>query len=181
MLFRSLLHDVADLYSLTYERLFGLEKVVTDEDGTTKKIGFRERTSEKILAGIETSKQVPFERTLYAIGVRYVGETIAKKLARNFNDIDRLANATFEELVSVDEIGDRIAASVVDFFSRTANQAIIERLKQAGLQFALDESAHQVKSEALKDKSIVVSGVFSIPRDDIKKIDRKSTRLNSSY
>ena len=167
---KGLVHDVADLYSLKYEQLFGLEKVVTDEEGAARKIGFREKTAEKILTGIETSKQVPFERTLYAIGIRYVGETIAKKLARNFQEIDKLANATFEELTSVDEIGDRIAFSVIDFFSRADNRRIVERLKQAGLQFALDETVHQAKSEALKDKSIVVSGVFSIPRDDVKKM-----------
>jgi DNA ligase (NAD+) len=167
---KGLVHDAADLYSLKYEQLFGLEKLMTDEEGNIKKTGFREKTAEKILSGIEASKQIPFERTLYAIGIRFVGETIAKKLARNFHDIDKLAKATFEELTSVDEIGDRIAFSVIDFFSRTANQTIVDRLKQAGLQFALDESTHQAKSEALKDKSIVVSGVFSIPRDDIKKM-----------
>ena len=167
---KGLVRDVADLYSLKYEQLFGLEKVMTDEEGIAKKIGFREKTAEKILTGIETSKLVPFERTLYAIGIRYVGETIAKKLARNFHNIDKLANATFEELTSVDEIGDRIAASVVDFFDRSANRKIVERLKQAGLQFSVTEDTHHTKSEALKDKTIVVSGVFSIPRDDIKKI-----------
>ena len=167
---KGLLHNVADLYSLKYEQLFGLEKMMTDEDGNVKKIGFREKTAEKILSGIEASKQVPFERTLYAIGIRYVGETIAKKLARNFHDIDQLANATFEELISVDEIGDRIALSVIDFFGRTVNQKIVEQLKHAGLQFTLDESEYQEKSEALKGKSIVVSGIFSIPRNDVKKM-----------
>ena len=177
---KGLVHDVADLYSLKYEQLFGLEKIMIDEDGNARKIGFRERTAEKILTGIEASKQTPFEQTLYAIGIRFVGETIAKKLARNFHNIDKLANATFEELMSVNEIGDRIAASVVDFFSRPANQFIVERLKQAGLQFTLDESAHQSISEALKDKTIVVSGVFSIPRDDIKKMIEEHGGKNSS-
>jgi len=167
---KGLVHNVADLYTLKYEQLFGLEKVITDDEGNTKKIGFREKTAEKILSGIEASKQVPFERTLYAIGIRFVGETIAKKLARNFHDIDKLAVATFEELVSVDEIGERIAKSVIDFFAQPDNRRIVERLKQAGLQFALDEIVQQAKSEALKNKSIVVSGVFSIPRDDIKKM-----------
>ena len=167
---KGLVRNVADLYSLKYEQLFGLEKLVTDEAGITRKTGFREKTAEKILAGIEASKQVSFERTLYAIGIRYVGETIAKKLAHNFHDIDKLANATFEELVSVDEIGDRIAGSVIDFFGQPDNRQMVERLKLAGLQFALDECVQQAKSEALKDKSIVVSGVFSIPRDDIKKM-----------
>jgi len=176
---KGLVHDVADLYSLKYEQLFGLEKVITDKEGNAKKIGFREKTSEKILFGIEISKQVPFDRTLYAIGIRYVGETIAKKLARNFHNIDKLANATFEELVSIDEIGERIAASVVDFFSRLSNQSIVERLKQAGLQFASGERTHQAKSEALKGKSIVVSGVFTIPRDDIKKMVEEHGGKNS--
>ena len=165
-----LVNDAADLYSLKYEQLFGLEKIVADEEGNTKKIGFREKTAEKILSGVESSKQVPYERTLYAIGIRFVGETIAKKLARNFNNIDKLVNATFEELISVDEIGERIANSVIEFFGRDENRRIVERLKQAGLQFTSDENDNQSKSEALKGKSIVVSGVFSIPRDDVKKI-----------
>ncbi len=177
---KGLLHNVADLYSLTYEQLFGLEKTMTDEDGVTKKIGFRERTVEKILSGIEASKQVPFDRTLYAVGIRYVGETIAKKLARSFKNIDVLSQSTFEDLIAVDEIGDRIAKSVVDFFNRPANKVIIERLKQAGLQFALDENEYQAKSETLKGKTIVVSGVFSIPRDDIKKMVEEHGGKNSS-
>jgi len=177
---KGLVHDVADLYALKYEQLYGLEKVVIDEEGNAKKIGFREKTAEKILSGLESSKHVPFERTLYAIGIRYVGETIAKKLARNFHDIDQLANATFDELISVDEIGDRIAASVIDFFSRSANKLLVERLKQSGLQFALDESVRQAKSEALKGKSVVVSGVFTIPRDDIKKMVEEHGGKNSS-
>jgi len=167
---KGLVRNIADLYSLTYEQLFGLEKIVTDDEGNTKKIGFREKTAEKILAGIESSKQAPFERTLYAIGIRFVGETIAKKLARHFQNMDKLANATFDELIAIDEIGDRIAASVVEFFKQPAHQQIVERLKKNGLQFALDENAHQEKSEALNNKNIVVSGVFSIPRDDIKKM-----------
>ena len=177
---KGLVHDVADLYSLKYDQLFGLEKVMTDEEGNVRKIGFREKTAEKILAGIEASKQIPFDRTLYAIGIRFVGETIAKKLARNFHNIDQLSNATFDELVSVDEIGDRIALSVIDFFSRTTNQTLVERLKQARLQFTLDENTHQAKSEALKGKSIVVSGVFTLPRDDIKKMVEEHGGKNSS-
>ncbi len=177
---KGLLHDVADLYSLRYEQLLGLEKTIVDDDGGSKKVSLRERSVEKILSGIEASKQVPFERTLYAIGIRFVGETIAKKLARSFKNIDALSQAKFEELVAVDEIGDRIAASVVDFFGRPENRAIVERLKQAGLQFTADESAHQVKSETLKGKSIVVSGVFTIPRDDVKKMVEEHGGKNSS-
>ncbi len=177
---KGLLHNVADLYTLTYEQLLGLEKVITDDEGNTKRISFRERTVEKILSGIEASKHVPFERTLYAIGIRFVGETIAKKLARSFKTIEALEQAVYDDLVAVDEIGGRIAESVVDFFSHPANRIIVERLKQAGIQFAVDESAHQQKSDALKDKTIVVSGVFSIPRDDIKKMVEEHGGKNSS-
>ena len=174
------LHDVADLYRLTYSQLLGLEKVLTDEDGNTKKISFREKTVEKILSGVEASKKVPFERTLYAIGIRYVGETIAKKLARYFKSIDALKNASLEDLVAVDEIGSRIAESVIDYFARPANNQIIENLKQAGLQFTIAEDEFKQKSEALKGKTIVVSGVFSIPRDDIKKMVEEHGGKNSS-
>ena len=167
---KGLIRDVADLYTLKYEQIFGLEKTVTDEEGNVKKIGFREKTAEKILIGVEASKQAPFERTLYAIGIRFVGETIAKKLVRAFNSIDKLANAGYDELVSIDEIGARIAASVVEFFSSSANRSLIERLKQAGVQFASEENGQNAKSETLAGKSIVVSGVFTIPRDDIKKM-----------
>lgn len=167
---KGLLHDVADLYTLTYEQLFGLERVITDENGNSKKISFRERTAKNILLGLEESKQVPFERTLYAIGIRYVGETIAKKLARSFKTVDMLEQATFDRLVAVDEIGDRIARSVVDFFARPASKNIIERLKQAGLQFAIDEGVCRQQSDILAGQAFVVSGIFSIPRDDIKKM-----------
>ena len=177
---KGLVRDVADLYSLKYEQLFGLEKFVTDDEGNSKKIGFREKTAEKILSGVEASKQVPFERTLYAIGIRFVGETIAKKLAGAFNNIDALANVSYEELVAVDEIGDRIAASVVEFFSRSANRSLVERLKQAGVQFAMQPNEQSAKSESLKGKSIVVSGVFSIPRDDIKKMVEEHGGKNTS-
>ena len=177
---KGLIHDVADLYTLKYEQLFGLEKAVTDDEGNVKKIGFREKTAEKILTGIEASKQAPFERTLYAIGIRFVGETIAKKLARAFKNIDKLSNAAYDDLVAVDEIGDRIAASVVDYFSRTANRNIIERLKQAGVKFESEDSGQQTKSDALKGKTVVVSGVFSISRDEIKKLVEEHGGKNSS-
>ena len=177
---KGLVRDVADLYSLKYEQLFGLEKVITDAEGNIKKIGFRERTAEKILAGIEASKQVAFERTLYAIGIRFVGETIAKKLARTFFSIDKLANADYQELIAVDEIGDRIAASVVEFFSHSANCRLIERLKHAGINFEIAENAYQEKSETLKGKTIVVSGVFTIPRDAIKKMIEEHGGKNAS-
>ncbi|MDR0712698.1 MAG: NAD-dependent DNA ligase LigA [Bacteroidales bacterium] len=167
---KGLVHIASDLYHLTAAQITGLEKVITDEEGNRRKIAFGTRTAENMLSGIEASKNVPFERVLYAIGIRYVGETIAQKLARSFKNIDALAKASYEEMIAVDEIGGRIAGSVVDFFAQADNVALIENLKQAGLQLAVDESAFRQKSDVLEGKSIVVSGVFSIPRDDIKKI-----------
>jgi DNA ligase (NAD+) len=175
-----LVHNIADLYQLRSDQLVGLEKTLTDEDGNVRKISFGSRTAERILAGLEASKQVPFERVLYAVGIRFVGETVAQKLSRNFKTIEALAAADYESLVSIDEIGSRIAGSVADFFAQPDNVAIVERLKQAGLQFAIDENAHRQESEALKNKTIVVSGVFSIPRDDIKKMIEAHGGKNSS-
>ena len=175
-----LVSNIADLYSLKYEQLFGLEKNIVDDDGNIKKISFREKTAEKIISGVEASKKVPFERTLHAIGIRFVGETIAKILARAFKNIDNLANAGYNDLVNVDEIGDRIAASVVDFFSNPVNVSIIERLKQAGVTFECEENEKTVKSEALNGKTVVVSGVFSLPRDAIKTMVEEHGGKNSS-
>ncbi|MDR1866270.1 MAG: NAD-dependent DNA ligase LigA [Bacteroidales bacterium] len=167
---KGLVRDVADLYGLRREQLVGLEKILTGEDGNRRKIAFGQRTAENMLAGIKASVQVPFERVLYAVGIRFVGETIARKLARSFKSIDALAEATCEQLTAVDEIGERIAGSVADFFSREDNLALLQRLKQAGLRFTVDEDARGRKSDALQGKTVVVSGVFSIPRDDIKKM-----------
>ncbi|MDR1672726.1 MAG: NAD-dependent DNA ligase LigA [Bacteroidales bacterium] len=162
--------NVADLYLLKEDQLVGLEKIIVDDNGNRRKISFGRRTAENMLAGIEASKQAPFERVLYAIGIRYVGETTAQKLVRNFKTIEALAAASHEQLLAIDEIGERIALSVTDFFAQPNNTDMIERLKKAGLQFAVDESAFRQKSEVLKGKSIVVSGIFSIPRDNIKKM-----------
>ncbi|MDR3094196.1 MAG: NAD-dependent DNA ligase LigA [Bacteroidales bacterium] len=176
---KGLIRNVADLYQLTAQQLIGLEKMITAEDGTVRKIGFGQRSAENMLAGIEASKKVPFERVLYAIGIRFVGETIAQKLARNFKTIETLEKASHEDMIAVDEIGERIAQSVIDFFAHPENIALVEHLKQAGLQFVVDESAFQAKSDALKDKTFVVSGVFTIPRDDIKKMIEENGGKNS--
>ncbi|MDR0814345.1 MAG: NAD-dependent DNA ligase LigA [Bacteroidales bacterium] len=176
---KGLIRNAADLYQLTAQQIIGLEKTITTDDGNVRKTGFGQRTADNMLAGIEASKNVPFERTLYAIGIRFVGETIAQKLARNFKNIEALEQASREDMIVVDEIGERIAQSVVDFFAQPENIALVERLKQAGLQFTVDESAFQTKSDTLKDKTFVVSGVFSIPRDDIKKRIEENGGKNS--
>ena len=175
-----LVNNIADFYSLTYEQLFGLEKVIEDENGKTKTISFREKTVQNILDGIEASKQVPFERVLFALGIRFVCEVTAKKLARHFETMDAVANAPKEELMTVEDVGERVADSIIDYFNNTDNLVILMRLREAGLQFELDKSQNQPVSQALAGKSIVVSGVFSIPRDTIKELVEKHGGKNVS-
>ncbi len=150
-----LVNDIGDIYDLTAERLLPLERMA-------------EKSVNKLLDGIETSKQIPFERVLFAIGIRYVGQTVAKKLAKHFGTIQNLMNATFEELIAVDEIGDRIAQSIIDFFTVPKNQALVEKLQNEGLQFEMEEQ--EGASDILQGKSFVVSGVFQhFSRDELKK------------
>jgi DNA ligase (NAD+) len=165
---RRLIGNAADLYDLRYEDLIGLEKVITEPlTQQERKISFREKTVENILAALERSQEVPFERVLFAIGIRHLGETMAKKLARHFKSIDALMAASFDELVAVHEVGDKMAESILAHFSDPFNREIIGRLKQAGLQFELHEAAGK-ESGQLEGKTFVVSGVFSRPRDGIK-------------
>ena len=164
-----LLKNVADIYDLTYEKIIGLEKEHTTENSDkTRIVKFREKTVENILKGIEDSKQVPFERVLFALGIRYVGETIAKKLAVHFKNSDEIQKATFDELNEAEEIGETIAESVLQYFGNAENVAIIARLKEKGLQFSINQAAVTQVSDALQGKSFVVSGVFSKSRDEIK-------------
>lgn len=165
-----LVKNIADFYTLTYEKLLGLSRFIPEEDGKKGKvISFREKTVENILKGIESSKEVPFERVLYAAGIRFVGETTAKKLARHFETIDHIANATEEELTSVEDVGTVVARSIVHYFNQSENLEIITRLKAAGLQFE-SHFEEEAASDKLAGLSIVVSGVFSIPRDEIKRL-----------
>ncbi len=155
---KGLIHTVADLYSLKFEDIFGQME------------GFKETSTRNIIEGIEASKKVPFERVLFAIGIRYVGETVAKKLALKFRNVDALMKATKEELLETEEIGEIIAISVLEYFSIPEHREQIEKLRQDGLQLELDELAHQPKSDRLQGKSFVVSGVFSVfSRDELKK------------
>ena len=171
MLFdNNLVKDISDLYNLNYESLIGLEKVIID-DKSEKKLSFKEKTVANILNGIALSKTVSFERVLFAIGIRYVGETVAKKLALHYKNIDNLINASFDELINVDEIGEKIAESIINFFKVEKNLIIIKNLKQAGLQFVLNEdNLPKQLSEILKGKSIVVSGNFGTS-DERKRIE----------
>lgn len=162
MLFdNKLVNSPADLYHLHENNLLGLEKIIQTDDNKTKKLSFQAKTVENILNGLDKSKEVPFERVLFAIGIRYVGETVAKKLARHFKSIDNIKIATYEELVTAEEIGDKIAESILTWFSDADNLEMIENLRTAGLQFE-NTTIDVAVSDILLGKSIVVSGVFTI-------------------
>ena len=169
---KCLVTNVADLYDLKYENLLGLEKVYPEsETKKERKISFREKTVQNILQGIESSKKVGFERVLYALGIRYVGETVAKKLALHFGSIDAVIKAKHEELTEAEEIGEKIAQSIILFFGNPENMKIIDRLKSKGVQFEIRGRDEHLKSAKLKGLSFVVSGVFdTFSREEIKKM-----------
>ena len=163
------------MYDLTYDKLFGLEKVITIEDEfslmpvATRKVSFKEKTAQNILDALEKSKSVPFERVLFALGIKFVGESVAKVLAKALHDIDHIIGASVEKMTEINEIGEKIALSVRNFFDDERNIEIVNRLKQAGLQFAMAEQAASDKEQVLAGKSFVVSGVFAhYSRDGIK-------------
>jgi len=143
-----LIHDAADLYKLRIPDISRLERM-----------GYK--SAENIIRSIERSREVPFERVLFAVGIRFVGETVAKKLARAFGSMERIENATFEELVAVDEIGEKIAQSILRFFSNEQCRTLVARLKEAGLQMEVVEDESIVRTDKLAGKNIVISGVFA--------------------
>lgn len=151
-----LIRNLADLYDLREQDLLPLDRMA-------------EKSAQNIIAGIEASKAIPFERVLFAMGLRYVGETVAKKLARHFKTVEQLVTADLEALVAVDEIGARIAQSVVAFFAQEANLQMLERLKTAGLQFEVE--VNEGASQALEGLSIVISGNFErFSRKELKEL-----------
>lgn len=151
-----LVHNIADLYDLTKEQVLKLDRMA-------------DKSAENIISGIENSKQVPFERVVYALGIRHVGETMAKKLAFAMKDIETLSNATVEQLVAVGDIGEIIAQSIVDYFSNDDNVKIVARLIDAGLQFKVKEQ--EKLSSSLDGMSVIISGTFThYSRDEIKKV-----------
>ena len=166
---KNLITNSADLYELTFEQLFELE-------------GFKEKKVQNILNGLDKSKEVPFEQVLFAIGIRYVGETVAKKLAKHFKNIENIANATIEELMVADEIGDKIAESIIQFFANKTNQTLINQLKEKGLQFSLSEEQLANTTNKLEGLTFVVSGVFSLfSRDELKHtIEQNGGKVSSS-
>ncbi|WP_367770226.1 NAD-dependent DNA ligase LigA [Flavobacterium sp. WC2421] len=164
-----LVHNYADLYELTVEQILPLERMA-------------QKSAENLVKGVAESKNIPFERVLFALGIRFVGETVAKKLAKHYKNINALSEASLMDLVLVDEIGERIAQSVIDFFENNENRIIIERLKEYGLQFEIVEKVNPNATDKLIGKTFVVSGVFSkFSRDDLKKaIEENGGKVGSS-
>jgi len=165
---KNLIRNAADLYSLTREQLLALER-------------FAEKSADNALKSIEKSKSVPFPRVLFGIGIRYVGETTAKKLAQHFGSIDAIASATVEQLVEVEDVGERIALSITEFFSNKQNRILIDKLKAAGVQMAVSSADTNPLSDKLKGMSIVISGTFSrISRDELKELITRHSGKNVS-
>jgi len=164
-----LINNYADLYELTTEQLIPLERMA-------------EKSAENLVAGVKASKSIPFERVLFGLGIRYVGETVAKKLAKHYKNIDALANASEEDLMSVDEIGDRIAQSVVSFFSSEENIIALHRLKSYGVQLEVSAEKLENQTDILESKTFVVSGVFErVSRNELKKlIEDNGGKVSSS-
>ena len=151
-----LIHNYADLYELKESQIIPLERMA-------------EKSAKNIILGVENSKQIPFEKVLFGLGIRFVGETVAKKLANHFKSINNLMQATFEELIAVDEIGDRIAESVLTFSENLMNIQIIDRLKEYGVQLEVSAKSLENATQLLNGSSFVVSGVFSIfSRNELK-------------
>lgn len=170
LLFKNdLVHNYADLYELKVEDILHLERMA-------------QKSAENLVNGVQKSKEIPFESVLFALGIRFVGETVAKKLAKHYKNIDALSQASLMDLILVDEIGERIARSVVEFFENEENQKIIERLKNYGVQFQIEERVNPNATEKFVGKTFVVSGVFSqFSRDELKKaIEDNGGKVGSS-
>lgn len=167
-LFRAgLVHDIADLYDLTPERLMTLE-------------GFGQKSAEKVMAGLEASKKVPFDRVVYALSIPFVGDTVAGKLAKAFPDIDRLMTASEAELAAVPDIGPRIAAAVIEYFADPINRRVVERLRAAGLQMAMPDEAPGERTDLLGGKTFVISGTFALhSREQYKELIEKNGGKNT--
>ncbi|RHJ90418.1 NAD-dependent DNA ligase LigA [Parabacteroides bouchesdurhonensis] len=163
-----LIKDAADLYILQIPDLLRLER-------------WAKKSAQNLMDSLQESKKVPFERVLYGLGIRYVGETMAKRLAASFHSMEQLENATYEDLVNVDEIGERIARSVVDYFSEERNKNLVVRLKEYGLQMAVSEELLSNRSDKLQGLTIVISGTFSKhSRDEYKAMIEQNGGKNST-
>ena len=162
-----LLHNIADIYDLRKEDIARMERL-------------GDKSADNILAGIEASKNVPWSRVLFALGIRMVGETTAKKIAKRFPSIDALQTATKEELIAIDDVGDQIADNIIAYFADIKNQEIVSRLRQAGLQMEAEGGEWKAESDKLAGKTIVISGTFNQhSRDEYKDIIEANGGKNS--
>jgi DNA ligase (NAD+) len=166
---KGIIHNISDIYSINKDNILQLDR-------------FGEKSAQNIMDGIMKSKEVPFEKVLFAIGIRYVGDTVARKLARHFKSIDAIRNASLEQLTEAPEVGAVIANSVIDFFSKPSNQDLIERLKSAGLQFELKADALPISlGNQLEGKIVVVTGTFERhSRDELKQLIEQHGGKNGS-
>lgn len=165
---KGLLHKVSDFYKLNTEQILQLER-------------FAAKSADNLIKSIEASKQIPFPRVLYAIGIRFVGETVAKKLAMHFKTMNSLSEANLEQLLEVEEIGDKIAQSLVEYFQNPKHQLILKELEEAGVKLHLDEDATRLISEKLTGSTIVVSGTYkNFSRDQMKQLIEKHGGKNAS-
>jgi DNA ligase (NAD+) len=156
-----LVRNIADLYDLTHEQVKVLDR-------------FASRSADRVMKGIADSKNVPFERVLFALSIQYVGETVAKKLAKYVRDIDTLMSMSVEQLTAIDDIGPRIAESIVEYFAIQSNRDIIERLRAAGVQMSMPQEDESDRTDRLAGKSIVISGTFTHhSRDEYKALIEK--------
>ena len=165
---KGLIKDVSGIYDLTYDKLNGLTRVNPDDKNKVI-YSFQEKSTQNLLSGIEASKNIPFPNVLFGLGIKHVGATVAKVLCKNFNNIDKLSSASMEELVAIDDIGPKVAESVINYFSDEDNKNLIERLKGTGLQLETEEKT--TDSDKFKDLSFVVSGTFTnFSRDELKNL-----------
>ncbi|NBX79435.1 MAG: NAD-dependent DNA ligase LigA [Flavobacteriales bacterium] len=163
---KGLIHNIADLYDLTFEQILNLDRMA-------------EKSADNMIKGIELSKEVPFERVLFGVGIRFVGETVAKKLAKHFKNIDNIKNALYDQLIEADEIGEKIAISIQQFFLEEENVQLIERLKAKGLRFEMEEKVSL--SSVLEGKTVVISGTFeTFSRDELKELIERNGGKNGS-
>lgn len=161
-----LIRNIADLYDLTTDKLLKLD-------------GFGPRSAERVMEGLEASKSVPFDRVVYALSIPFVGDTVAKKVAKAFPDIDTLMNATCDQLAATKDIGPRIAENVVEYFANPINRDIIERLRNAGLQMSMPAESTEGRTDLLEGKSFVISGTFSRhSRDEYKELIERNGGKN---
>jgi DNA ligase (NAD+) len=165
---KGLLRNCADLYELTYQELMYLDRMA-------------EKSTQNLLQGIQQSKEIPFERVLFGLGIRYVGETVAKKLVKHFRTLDNIQKATFDQLIEAEEIGEKIAISIQQYFLSEEHLLLIERLRKSGLQFESIVKEKEIDSEVLKGKTVVISGTFTaFSREELKELIERNGGKNGS-